>query len=107
MIVDDFKATLSKGHLYKALYHFTSRENLESISKHGLVSKAFARKNNVSIPVYGGNRGSGTVNPNTTVGESRRLAFRSSGMHFMSLNLQFFARSRSSGDGPADIVTRF
>ena len=51
--------------------------------------------------------GSGTVNPNTTVGESRRLAFRSSGMHFMSLKLQFFARSRSSGDGPTDIVTRF
>jgi len=55
MTVDEFKVVLGRGHLYRALYHFTAQQNLESISKHGLVSKEAARRSDIAISIHGGN----------------------------------------------------
>lgn len=56
MMIDDFLSVLAKGHLYKHLYHFTDKTNIESILVHGILSKREAKNRGVAIARYSGNQ---------------------------------------------------
>jgi hypothetical protein len=51
---EDFQKILQENNITK-LYHFTDRNNLESIKKYGLLSWDYCRKNGIPIPRPGGN----------------------------------------------------
>ena len=53
--VEEFKRILSRGHLYRSLYHFTDRTNLPSIAIQGILSKLQIRERGIAGAVYGGN----------------------------------------------------
>lgn len=46
---------VAKSTQQRCFFHFTDRQNLESIKQHGLLSAAEAAKRGISIPVRGGN----------------------------------------------------
>lgn len=55
MKIDDFKAILSRGHVYRYLFHFTDKSNIALIAQHGLLSKAHLKVRGIVVPRPGGN----------------------------------------------------
>jgi ssDNA thymidine ADP-ribosyltransferase, DarT len=56
MTIDNLIAKIARGHLNRSFYHFTDEKNLDSIRKHGILSKQEAERLGVAIPVLGGNQ---------------------------------------------------
>ena len=59
LTVEEFKKNLANGHVYRSLYHFTDRANLDSIAKHGVLSKAKLAEIGLSVPAPGGKGNNG------------------------------------------------
>lgn len=77
MTIDEFEEILRKGHLYNFLYHFTDVSNLESIAKHGLLSKAELEARGIAVATPGGNEWSRDADTHKGLDDYVNLCFTS------------------------------